>query len=126
MPRVPTKGMGGYVAQLKFVLPAHVQALGVRWVFVVLDDVRLFAGEFDAAPFFRIAARNDLDVASPAIRRAHGRRFPEMRPRSVHESNCRGASESWPHAIDAPESLIDLCTGHRSSRTALSAGAWRK
>ena len=44
MPRVPTKGTGGYVAQLKFVLPAHVQALGVRWVFVVLDDVRLFAG----------------------------------------------------------------------------------
>ena len=27
---------GGYVAQLKFVLPAHVQALGVRWVFVVI------------------------------------------------------------------------------------------
>ena len=36
MPRVPTKGTGGYVAQLKFVLPAHVQALGVRWVFVVI------------------------------------------------------------------------------------------
>ena len=119
VPRVPTKGTGGYVAQLKFVLPAHVQALGVRWVFVVLDDVRLFAGEFDAVPFFRIAARNDLDVASPAIRRAHGRRFPEMRPRSVHESNCRGV------AI-APDSLIDLCTGRGSSRTAPSAGAWRK
>ena len=83
VPRVPTKGTGGYVAQLKFVLPAHVQALGVRWVFVVLDDVRLFAGEFDAKPFFRIAARNDLDVASPAIRRAHGRRFPEMRPQKL-------------------------------------------
>ena len=36
VPRVPTKGTGGYVAQLKFVLPAHVQALGVRWVFVVI------------------------------------------------------------------------------------------
>ena len=83
VPRVPTKGTGGYVAQLKFVLPAHVQALGVRWVFVVLDDVRLFAGEFDAKPFFRIAARNNLDVASPAIRRAHSRRFPEMRPRQL-------------------------------------------
>ena len=45
--------------------------------------MRLFAGEFDAAPFFRIAARNDLDVASPAIRRAHGRRFPEMRPQQL-------------------------------------------
>ena len=87
MPRVPTKGTGGYVAQLKFVLPAHVQALGVRWVFVVLDDVRLFAGEFDAKPFFRIATRNDLDVASPAIRRAHGRRFPEMRPRHAELTN---------------------------------------
>ena len=87
VPRVPTKGTGGYVAQLKFVLPAHVQALGVRWVFVVLDDVRLFAGEFDAVPFFRIAARNALDVASPAIRRAHSRRFPEMRPRHAELTN---------------------------------------
>ena len=49
--------------------------------------MRLFAGEFDAKPFFRIAARNDLDVASPAIRRAHGRRFPEMRPRHAELTN---------------------------------------
>lgn len=81
VPRVPT-GRKGYVSQLKFILPAHVQALGVKWVFVVLDDVRL-AGEFDAAAFFRIATHNGLDVASPAIRRAHGHRFPEMRPQQL-------------------------------------------
>jgi len=56
-----------------------VDALGVGWVFFLLDDVVLGPG-FDAARLFRIAAKNALTVASPAIRRAHGHKFPGMRP----------------------------------------------
>jgi len=79
--RAATAG-NGYVHQMKHVLPSFVDDLRFDWVFVVLDDVVLNPG-FDLPRLARVARKNGLAAASPAIERAHARKFPDMVPRPL-------------------------------------------